>query len=219
VPAAVQAKKSSPPVRGLLLVQRQGAKEIECAQVAPFIKPAGQNANDFVRLPVDPNHPANNLMGRPEALLPATLTEDDHVVVPRDILSRQEIAAKLWLNAEDWKQICRDAKRSDYLGGLARFRQARIAKGIGADIAIGLHLATKIKIVRSRDAALRVLWSNTIQSLELLAFRIGEWLEQDSIDDAKHCSVSTDAEAKSDNCEQGEPRATKEGAAGQEKAR
>ena len=83
------------------MVQRQRAEEIECTQVAPFIKPAGQNANDFVRLPVDANHPADDVMSGAEALLPAALTQDDHVVVSRDIFPRKEIAAELRLNAED----------------------------------------------------------------------------------------------------------------------
>src|SRR5437868_7163764 len=115
-------------------------------------------------------------MSGAEPLLPAALTENDYMVVPGEILSRKEIPAELRLDPQDWKQICGDAECSDYLRGLTGFRQTCIAKGIGAYIPIGSHLATKVDIVRTRDAPLRVLRSHPIQSLELLAFRVGKRL-------------------------------------------
>ena len=69
--------------------------------MAPLIKPSGQNADHFVWLPVDADHAADDVMSQAEALLPAAQTQDDHVVVSRDIFPRKEIAAELRLNAED----------------------------------------------------------------------------------------------------------------------
>src|SRR5438067_3286089 len=176
MPAAEQTKKSSPPIRGLLLVQRKRAEEIERAQMAPFIKPSGENADDLVWLSVDADHAAYDVTSRAEALLPATLTQDDHMVVSRHVFSRKKIAAELRLHAEHRQQVRGDPQGANYLRGLARLGQARIAKGISADIAIGLHLAPKIEIVRRRDATLWVLWSNSIQPLELFALRIRQRL-------------------------------------------
>jgi hypothetical protein len=110
-------------------------------------------------------------------LLPAALTQDDHVVISRDIFSRKEIATQLRLNAKDGKEIGGNAERPDHLSRLTRFRQARITEGISADVAICLHLATKVEVIRSRDAALGILWSNPIQPLQLFALRIWERLE------------------------------------------
>src|SRR2546430_14623544 len=133
--------------------------------MAPFINPSGENADDFVWLSVDADHAAYDVTSRSEALLPATLTQDDHMVVSRDVFSRKKIAAELRLHAEHRQQVRGDPQGANYLGGLARLRQARIVKGISADIAIGLHLATKIQIGRSRDATLWSLGRNTIQSV------------------------------------------------------
>src|SRR2546423_7581128 len=172
MPAAKETKKSSPSIRGLLLIQRKRAKKIERSQMAPFINPPGETADDFVCLSVDADHAAYDVTSRSEALLPATLTQDDHMVVSRDVFSRKKIAAELRLHAEHRQQVRGDPQGANYLGGLARLRQARIAKGISADIAIGLPLATKVKIGATRDRALWILWRYPTQSLELFALRI-----------------------------------------------
>ena len=85
------------------MIERQRAEEIECPQVTPFIEPTWQNPDDFVRLPVDADHPADDVMSRTEALLPAALTQYDYVVVSRDIFSRKEIATELRLNTKHRK--------------------------------------------------------------------------------------------------------------------
>src|SRR2546423_15360542 len=133
MPAAKETKKSSPSIRGLLLIQRKRAKKIERSQMAPFINPSGENADDFVWLSVDADHAAYDVTSRSEALLPATLTQDNDMIASRDVFSWKKIAPELRLHAEHRQQIRGDAKCANYLGGLARLRQARIVKGLSGD--------------------------------------------------------------------------------------
>jgi hypothetical protein len=88
-----KAQESSPPVGRLLLVQGKRAEEIEGAEVPPFVKPPGQNADDFVRLSVNPNRAADDIATRAETLLPAALTQNNHVIATSDVFSWEKIAA------------------------------------------------------------------------------------------------------------------------------
>ena len=131
-----------------MLVQRQRAEEIEGAEVPPFVEPSGQHPNHFMRLSVEADGAADDIPSGAETLLPTTLTQDDYVVASSYVFPWEKVAAELRLDSKDGKEVRCDPKGANYLGGLARFRQARIAKGISADLTVTLHLATKIEIVR-----------------------------------------------------------------------
>jgi hypothetical protein len=93
VPAPKQPKNRAATVRRLLLIEREGPKEIKPAQVPPVIEPPGQYPNNFMGLAVHPDGPADDIASTAETLLPATLTKNDNVVVSSYIFSREKIAA------------------------------------------------------------------------------------------------------------------------------
>ena len=68
-----------------MLIEREGAKEIKCAEVPPVIEPRRQHTDDFMRLTVNPDGSADDIVSAAEALLPAALAENDDVVVSRYI--------------------------------------------------------------------------------------------------------------------------------------
>ena len=69
------------------------AKEIKCAQVPPVIEPRWQHADDFMRLTVNPDGPADNVVSAAKALLPAPLAENNDVVISRYIFPCEKITA------------------------------------------------------------------------------------------------------------------------------
>ncbi|HEV2841510.1 MAG TPA: hypothetical protein VGW39_09320, partial [Chthoniobacterales bacterium] len=87
-------------VGGFLLVENQRAKEVERAEVTPIVEPCGQDPNDLVGFAIYADNVANDITSSAEALLPATLANNNYAIVSGNVLSRQEIAAELRLDAE-----------------------------------------------------------------------------------------------------------------------
>jgi len=168
-----------------------------------------------VWLAIDSDGAPDDVMSAAETLLPASLTQNDHVIISRHIFAREKGASELWLDAKDREQVRRNAKSADYLGGLPGLSQARVAQGICADLPVSLHLSLQAQKVRGRDAALGILRCDAVKSLQLLAPGIGQRLQQNGIDDAEHGSVSANPQAEGDDGEERETRAAEERAGGE----
>jgi hypothetical protein len=218
MPAAYQPKNGATAIGGLLLIECERAKKIESTQVPPLIEPGRQNAKDFMRLAVDANNAADNVVGSAEALLPAAVAKNNNVVVTGQLLTLQKIAAQVWADAKNGKEVRADPKGANDLRRLARLRQAGIAERVGADFAIGIHLASQVKVIGGRDTTLWILRSYAVEPLKLLALGVRQWFEENRIDDAEHGGVSADSETESDNGQQGKTGAAKERAKGKTKA-
>ena len=90
---------------GFLLIESERPEEIERAEVTPVVEPGGQHADDFVRFAVDAKRAADDVGSAAEAVLPATLADDEDAIVAREIFARQEIAAELRLDAQGGEEI------------------------------------------------------------------------------------------------------------------
>jgi hypothetical protein len=83
------------------LIESERAEEIERAEVPPIIEPRGDYAYDLMRFAIDPDDAPDDIVFASEALLPATVTDNNNAVVARKIFAREEIAAELRLDSED----------------------------------------------------------------------------------------------------------------------
>jgi hypothetical protein len=144
-----------------------------------------------VRLAVHADNAAEDVMGGAKPLLPAAVAENDNVIATWQLLPREEIAAKIWADAKYGKKVRADSKSANDLGWLTGLGQARIAESVGANLAISAHLASKIQIISGGDTTLRVLRCYAVESLELVALRIRQRLENNRINNAEHGGVRT----------------------------
>lgn len=210
MPAPYESKDRAAAIGSFFLIQGERSKEIESAKVPPFIEPGWQDAQDFVRLAVHSDHPADDVMGGAETLLPAAVAENNHVIVTRQLLPLQKIAAQVGADAQNGKEVRADPKSANYLCRLARLGQAGITKRVGADFAAPIHFATQVQVVGGGDTTLWILRSYAVEPLELLALRVRQWFKEDRIDEAEHGGVSANPETQGNDGQQSKTRAAKE---------
>ena len=73
------------------MVENKRAEEVVRTEMTPVVEPGGQNPDNLVRFAIDPDNVANDVVSAAEALLPATLADDNDTIVSWNVFSRQEI--------------------------------------------------------------------------------------------------------------------------------
>jgi hypothetical protein len=125
--------------------QKPAAGRIERTEVTPIVQHRRKHTHYFVRLTVDSNGAPNHVGSAPETTLPATLTDENDMIVPCQIFTRPKIAAQLRLNAQHGKQIGSDASGRNDLSRLTGLGKARVAQSVGANFTITLRLTAQIE--------------------------------------------------------------------------
>jgi hypothetical protein len=200
-----ETNPSGSAIRDFLVGQAEWPEKIERTQMAPVVDGRGQHADDFVGFAVDANDATNDVGVASEAVLPTAVADQEDPVIAQEGFIGMEVAAELRLGAEDGKEIGGDAEAEDHLGGFARFGEAQAQNAVGGNFAVAIHLGLQREVVGRRKTAPRVLGGGAINAIQMIALRVGQRSQQNTIEDAEHRDVGPDAERERDDRDDGEP--------------
>ena len=204
--AADQLERRRAAVGGCLGVEAEGPEHVDPSQVAPVVEGGGQHADDLLRFTVDAHGAADDAGIASEAVLPATLADDEHTVVAVDFFVPAKVPTELGCGAQGREEV----------GGDAESRRPSPPAGLvprGSCQRPCRRLSCRSRASRAADRGSRRVRCRRRDSAEssgrcapAARCRGRGAAEQDPLSDAEHRGVGPDAEPERDDREQREPR-------------
>ena len=169
-----------------------------------------QDADDGMGHVVEENRPVQNRRVGAELIHPQHMAEDGHLVLAGLILVGEKGSAERGLDAEDVEVVRRDA-RAAQLDRVAHARERGAAAGLGRhEVEHGVVLLPVEKVQRG-DAVALAARRLLEHAHDAVGVRVGERLQQQSVDEAEDGGVGADAERERQQRHDGESRTPRQG--------
>ena len=187
------------------LLRAEGDGHPQLILAAGKIETGRHHADDRVALAVQVEGLAGYLRVGAEAALPQAVAHDDHATGSGPVLFGQERAAQLRLDAQQGKEVGRDALAVNPLR-LADARQVKALVGGRRHAFKDLVLITPVYVVSHRGRVARVSASGVVlpDHHEPFGVSIRQGAQQHRVDDTEDGAVRADPQGQSDHGDGGE---------------
>jgi hypothetical protein len=176
-------------------------------------RPLRQHADDGVSLAIQQNVAPDKGWIGPEATLPEHMAQEHDMIVPGLVLPGKERAAERRLSTEDVEVADRETRASNR-HRLALAGQRCPPTNLRGHVLEDGVLLRPIEIVERGDAIESTRWERLEDADDALGVGVGEWAEQNAVDEAEHRRVSADRQRDGRNRDGGEARAVAKAANG-----
>ncbi len=156
-----------------------------------------EDPDDGAGLVAERDAGAHNVGIAAELTLPESVANHDDMAAVRGVFLRCEGAAKLDWRAKEPEIGFGDVEAVDLLGNDAGKVEARTAKVVSGDVLKDAGLSSPGIEVDRRGRIAVAVGIGVHEPDHAVGLGIGEWLEQDSVDDGEDGGVGSDAEGES----------------------